>query len=70
MKNQKNDFEQLYYDSKYEIKKLQRRIEELETELELVNKKDKKKINIRNQILRDFKNYKEGRKDVKRDKSK
>ena len=62
MKSQENDFEQLYYDSQYEIKKLKDKISELETELSLVSENKKRKIDLRKQILNDFRNYKEGRK--------
>ena len=69
MKNQENDYEQLYYDSQYEIRKLKAKIEELETELSLVNNTNKKKIDLRRQILKDFDKYLERRKDVRRNKS-
>lgn len=52
------DYEQLYYDSQYEIKKLKQRIQELENDLMLVKKSDKKKIDIKKEILKEFKNYK------------
>lgn len=52
------DYEQLYYDSQYEIKKLKERIQELENDLMLVKKSDKKKLDIKKEILKEFKNYK------------
>lgn len=36
------DYEQLYYDSQYEIKKLKQRIQELENDLMLVKKSERK----------------------------
>lgn len=55
------DYEQLYYDSQYEIKKLKQRIQELENDLMLVKKSDKKKLDIKKEILKEFKNYKSRR---------
>lgn len=52
------DYVQLYYDSQYEIKKLKQRIQELENDLMLVKKSDKKKLDIKKEILKEFKNYK------------
>ena len=52
------DYEQLYYDSQYEIKKLKQRIQELENDLMLVKKSDKKKLDIKKEILKEFKDYK------------
>ena len=52
------DYEQLYYNSQYEIKKLKQRIQELENDLMLVKKSDKKKLDIKKEILKEFKNYK------------
>ena len=52
------DYEQLYYDSQYEIKKLKERIQELENDLMLVKKSDKRKIDLKKEILKEFKNYK------------
>lgn len=62
------DYEQLYYDSQYEIKKLKKRIEELETELSLVKKSDKKKLNIRREIIQELNNFYE-KKEVKHEKN-
>lgn len=62
------DYEQLYYDSQYEIKKLKKRIEELETELSLVKKSDKKKLNIRREIIQELNNFYE-KKEVKHGKN-
>lgn len=55
---EKTDYEQLYYDALHEIKELKKKIEGLEADLELVNKKDKKKIDIKNEILKEFHLYK------------
>lgn len=41
------DYEQLYYDALYEIKQLKRKIEELGSDLEIVNKITKKKLNLK-----------------------
>lgn len=62
------DYEQLYYDSQYEIKKLKKRIEELETELSLVKKSDKKKLNIRREIIQELNHFYE-KKEVKHGKN-
>ena len=55
---EKNDYEQLYYDALHEIKALKKKIEGLEADLELVNKKDKRNIDIKNEILKEFYLYK------------
>lgn len=52
------DYEQLYYDSQYEIKKLKQRIQELENDLMLVKKSDKKKLNIKKELFKELENYK------------
>lgn len=52
------DYEQLYYDSQYEIKKLKQRIQELENDLILVKKSDKKKLNIKKELFKELENYK------------
>lgn len=52
------DYEQLYYDSQYEIKKLKQRIQELENDLMLVKKSDKKKLNIKKELFKELGNYK------------
>ena len=54
------DYEQLYYDLLIENRKLKHRIEELESDLEIVNKRDKKKINLKKEILKELKIYKKG----------
>lgn len=51
------DYEQLYYDSQYEIKQLRKQIETLETELSLVKKSVKKKLNIRKEIIKEINNF-------------
>lgn len=57
------DYEQLYYDSQYEIKKLKKQIETLEAELLLVKKSVKKKIDIRKEIIKELNNFYKNRKD-------
>lgn len=52
------DYEQLYYDSQYEIKQLKKKIQELEEDLELLKKSDKKKINIKKEIFKELGIYK------------
>lgn len=52
------DYEQLYYDAQYEIKQLKQRIQELENDLLFIKKADKKKLDIKKEILKEFKNYK------------
>lgn len=52
------DYEQLYYDAQYEIKKLNKRIEDLEADLALVSKSDKNKLNLKREILKEFYCYK------------
>ena len=52
------DYEQLYYDSQYEIKQLKKRIEELESDLEIVNSSDLKKLNLKKEIIEEINIYK------------
>ena len=52
------DYEQLYYDALHEIKQLKKRIEELETDLKLVNSSDLKKLDLKKEIMKELKNYK------------
>lgn len=54
------DYEQLYYDALHEIKKLKKRIEELESDLELVNSSDLKKLRLKKEILKMYESYKKG----------
>ena len=54
------DYEQLYYDLLIENRKLKQRIEELESDLEIVNKRDKTKINLKKEILKELRIYKKG----------
>lgn len=51
------DYEQLYYDAIYEIKQLKIRIEELESDLEIVNKITKKKLNLKKELIKELKKY-------------
>ena len=55
------DYEQLYYDLLQENKQLKRKINELEEDLNLINNKDKEKLNIKKEILKEFKKYKNRR---------
>lgn len=55
------DYEQLYYDSQYEIKQLKNQIQILETNLSLIKKSDQKKLNIRKEIIKELKNYYKGK---------
>ncbi len=52
------DYEQLYYDSQYEIKQLKKKIQELENDLNLVKKSDKRKIELKKEIMKEFNNFK------------
>ena len=59
------DYEQLYYDSQYEIKKLKKQVEFLEEEL-LIYKNLQKNADIKEIIIKDFTKYlknKKGKKD-------
>lgn len=53
------DYEQLYYDALYTIKQLKEKNESLESDLQLINSNQKKKLNIKNIILEQMKKYKE-----------
>ena len=55
------DYEQLYYDALHEIKKQKKRIEELEADLELVNSSDLKKLDLKKEIMKELKKYKENK---------
>lgn len=52
------DYEQLYYDSQYEIKQLKKKIQELEEDLKFIKRPDKKKINIKKEIFKELGIYK------------
>lgn len=56
------DYEQLYYDLLQENKELKKKVKELEDDLNLINNKDKEKLNIKKEILKELKKYKNGRK--------
>lgn len=53
------DYEQLYYDSLYTIKRLKQQNETLENDLQLVNKNKIKNVRVKNIILEQMKKYKE-----------
>lgn len=55
------DYEQLYYDALHEIKKQKKKIEELEADLELVNSSDLKKLDLKKEIMKELKKYKENK---------
>lgn len=54
---QKVDYEQLYYDVLYENKILRHKIECLEQDLMLIKKSDKKKINLKKEILKEINQF-------------
>ena len=56
------DYEQLYYDLLQENKELKKKVKELEDDLNLINNKDKEKLNIKKEISKELKKYKNGRK--------
>lgn len=60
------DYEQLYYDALHEIKQQKKRIEELEADLELVNSSDLKKLNLKKEIMKELKKYKENKSEKSR----
>lgn len=52
------DYEQLYYDSQYEIKKLHKKIELIEQELDIYKSQSKSsQKSIKSIIVTDFSNY-------------
>ena len=51
------DYEQLYYDAQFEIKKLNKKISQLESDLEFLKKSSEKKFNIRKEIIKELNNY-------------
>ena len=51
------DYEQLYYDSLYTIKKLKQQNETLEDDLQLVNKNKIKDVRVKNIILEQMKKH-------------
>lgn len=53
------DYEQLYYDAIYKIKKLEKENQNLKQELDLINNNSKKTIILRNEIVKAIKKYKE-----------
>lgn len=50
------DYEQLYYDSQYEIKKLKKRIEELESDINILksNKKNKAILILKEELIKEI----------------
>lgn len=51
------DYEQLYYDSQYEIKKLKEKIQDLENEISILQKHKKSSIILRQEIIKEIKKY-------------
>lgn len=53
------DYEQLYYDSQYEIKKLKKRIKELETDIEIIksNKRNKAILILKQELIKEIDLY-------------
>ena len=53
------DYEQLYYDSQYEIKKLKKRIEELESDINILksNKKNKAILLLKEELIKEIDFY-------------
>ena len=54
---QKTDYEQLYFDALYEIKKLKQIIKELECDLKLINKNDMKRLELKKEIIKELKAF-------------
>ena len=59
MKSQNNDYEQLYYDIRYENQKLKKENEELKQNLKYASKKVKQQFEIKKIILDELKKYRE-----------
>lgn len=57
MKRKRNDYEQLYYDLLYENKQLKKKVEELESDLNLIKKKDKENISIKKEVIKEIIKY-------------
>lgn len=51
------DYEQLYYDLLFENKQLKKRINELESDLNLIKRKDKEKILLKKEIIKAINQY-------------
>ena len=51
------DYEQLYYDSQYEIKKLKEKIQELEETISTFRRDKKSNIILRQEIIKEIKKY-------------
>ncbi len=51
------DYEQLYYDAQFEIKKLNKKISQLESDLEFLKKSSERKFNIRKEIIKELNDY-------------
>ena len=51
------DYEQLYYDSQYEIKKLKEKIQDLEGQIAVLQKHKKSSIILRQEIIKEIKKY-------------
>lgn len=51
------DYEQLYYYLFFENRQLKRKINELESDLNLINKKNKNKIELKKEITKEINEY-------------
>jgi hypothetical protein len=57
------DYEQLYYDAQFEIKKLNKKISQLESDLEFLKKSSERKFNIRKEIIKELNDYYKSKED-------
>ncbi len=55
----KVDYEQLYYDLLYSYKQLEQELSNIKQDLNYIDKKDKRKLDIKNIILSQLKEYKD-----------
>lgn len=51
------DYEQLYYDLLFENKQLKKKISELESDINLIKRKDKEKILLKKEIIKAINQY-------------
>ena len=59
MKEKENkNYEELYYDLLYEYRKIKQELSEVKQDLTLISKNDKRKIDIKNILLQQLKEYK------------
>lgn len=63
MKEKENkNYEELYYDLLYEYRKIKQELSEVKQDLTLISKNDKRKIDIKNILLQQLKEYKKNKK--------